>query len=45
MGYEYDLMVLPLEKPFNPAPTKQHQEDMTKIFDLLDAIDKSEKHE
>ncbi len=45
MGYEDDLMVLPLEKPFNPAPTKQHQEDMTKIFALLDAIDKSEKHE
>ena len=45
MGYEDDLMVLPLEKPFNPAPTKQHQEDMAKIFELLDAIDKSEKHE
>ncbi len=45
MGYEDNLMVLPLDKPFDPAPTKQHRDDMVKIFDLIDAIDGSAKTE
>ncbi len=44
MGYEDDLMVLPLEKPFNPAPTKQLKENLNEVFALLDAIDASESH-
>lgn len=39
LGYEDDLMVMPLEKPFNPNPTLQHQEDMKKVFNFVDALD------
>ena len=39
MGYEDNLMILPMDKPFNPAPTEQHKEDMAKVFALLDAFD------
>lgn len=45
MGYEDNLMVLPLEKPFNPAPTRQLQSDLVKVFALLDAIDGPKKHD
>lgn len=38
VGYEDDLMVLPLEKPFNPAPTKQNKGDIEKILNLVDAL-------
>ncbi len=38
MGYEDDLMVLPLEKPFNPAPTIQNKEDIEKVLALVDAF-------
>ncbi len=38
MGYEDDLMVLPLEKAFNPAPTTQNKNDMAKVFALVDAF-------
>ncbi len=38
VGYEDDLMVLPLEKPFNPAPTKQNKGDIEKILNFVDAI-------
>ncbi len=38
VGYEDDLMVLPLEKPFNPAPTKQNKGDIQKILDFVDAL-------
>lgn len=38
MGYEDDLMVLPLEKPFNPAPTTQFKNDLVKVLNLVDAF-------
>jgi|LAHS01.1.fsa_nt_gb hypothetical protein len=38
MGYEDNLMVLPLDKPFNPAPTSEFKADMTLIFALVDAF-------
>ncbi len=38
LGYEDDLMVLPLEKPFNPAPTKQNKGDIEKILNFVDAL-------
>ncbi len=38
VGYEDDLMVLPLEKPFNPAPTRQNKGDIQKILDFVDAL-------
>lgn len=43
LGYEDDLMVLPLDKPFNPSATMQLKEDTKKVFNLIDAI--SAKHE
>lgn len=38
MGYEDDLMVISLEKPFNPAPTKQFRGDLLKVLDLIDLL-------
>ena len=38
MGYEDTLMVLPLEKPFNPAPTEKFHEDLGKCFEVADAL-------
>lgn len=37
MGYEDTLMVLPMEKPFNPAPTEQLASDTKKMFDFIRA--------
>ena len=39
LGYEDTLMVLPMEKPFNPYPTEHYRADMKKVFALVDAID------
>lgn len=39
MGYEDTLMVLPLEKPFNPAPSEKFHEDLKKCLAVADAID------
>lgn len=38
MGYEDDFMVLPLEKPFNPAPSVQAHNDIAKVFGFIDAL-------
>lgn len=38
MGYEDNLMILPMDKPFNPNPTVQFKNDIEKVFALLDAI-------
>lgn len=37
MGYEDTLMVLPMEKPFNPVPTEQLASDTDKLFDFIRA--------
>jgi len=39
MGYEDNLMVLPMDKPFNPAPTMELKENMSALFALIDAFD------
>jgi hypothetical protein len=43
LGYEDSLMVLPMEKPFNPAPTTQFKGDFAKILSLVDALNFKEK--
>lgn len=42
MGYEDDFMVLPLEKPFNPAPSIQAHNDIAKVFDFIDALNEGQ---
>lgn len=42
MGYEDDLMVLPLEKPFNPAPTKEAKKNIAQTIDLISALSAKE---
>lgn len=44
MGYEDSLMVLPLEKPFNSAPTKELKMNVEQIFRVIDAIDGEHKN-
>ncbi len=39
LGYEDTLMILPMEKPFNPGPTAHYRDDMKKVFALVDTID------
>lgn len=38
MGYEDDLMVINLDKPFNPNPTKQFKEDFAKVMALAELL-------
>lgn len=38
MGYEDTLMVLPLDKPFDPAPTEHYRDDMEKVLSTIDAL-------
>ena len=38
LGYEDTLMVLPMDKPFNPTPTMQYKGDMAKVFNLIGAL-------
>lgn len=35
MGYEDDLMVISLERKFNPGPTKQFRGDLLKVLELI----------
>ena len=39
MGYEDNLMILPMDKVFDPRPTMQFKKDIDKVFDLIDAIE------
>jgi hypothetical protein len=32
-------MVLPMDKPFNPAPTMELKKNMSQVFALIDAFD------
>lgn len=43
LGYEDDLMILPMDKPFNPSATMQLREDTAKVLALLDAM--NSRHE
>jgi uncharacterized membrane protein (DUF485 family) len=38
MGFEDNLMVLPLEKPFNPAPTEELKADTSLVLGVVDAF-------
>ena len=38
MGYEDDLMVIALEKPFDPKPTVQYADDLKKVLKLIDLM-------
>ena len=38
MGYEDDLMVIALEKPFDPKPTVQYAGDLKKVLKLIDLM-------
>ncbi len=38
MGYEDNLMVLPLEKPFDPAPSEHYHDDLKKVLTAIDTI-------
>lgn len=38
MGYEDDLMVIALEKPFDPKPTVQYAGDLKKVLKLIDLL-------
>lgn len=38
LGYEDNLMVLPLEKPFNPAPIQEFKANFALILSLVDAF-------
>ncbi len=38
MGYEDNLMVLPLEKPFDPAPTVHFRNDIGKVLSVIDSL-------
>jgi hypothetical protein len=39
LGYDDNLMILPLEKPFNPAPTEELKADTDLVLDLADAFE------
>ncbi len=38
MGYEDNLMVLPLDKPFDPAPTAHFRGDIGKVLSVIDSL-------
>ena len=38
MGYEDDLMVIALEKPFDPNPTVQYAGDLRKVLKLIELL-------
>ena len=38
LGYEDSLMVLPMQKPFNPGPTKEYKEELAMFLELAYAL-------
>ncbi len=40
MGYDDELMILPLEKPFNPKPTEEYKKEMQKVLKLVEELNK-----
>lgn len=43
LGYEDDLMVLPMRDPMDPKPYMQHRADIQKVFDFIDVLDETLK--
>jgi uncharacterized membrane protein (DUF485 family) len=39
LGYEDNLMILPLEKPFNPAPTSELKTNIDQTLNFIDSLD------
>ena len=40
MGYDDPLMVLPLEKPYNPNPVKTYKKDISVIAKFIELLNK-----
>ena len=40
LGYDDDLMIIPLEKPFNPTPNKEYKEDLLKTVKFIELLNK-----
>ena len=40
LGYDDDLMVLPLEKPFNPKPTEEYKAEFHKLVKIIEELNK-----
>lgn len=40
LGYDDDLMVLPLEQPFNPKPTEEYKEELLRVMSLIKELNK-----
>lgn len=38
LGYEDSLMVLPMQKPFNPGPTREYKEELAMFLELAYAL-------
>lgn len=43
LGYEDDLMVLPMQDAMNPKPYEQHKGDLEKVFTLIDLFSETLK--
>ena len=43
IGYEDDLMVLPLQKPFNPAPTQRYKADLALFLEIAEHLNTLKK--
>ena len=41
LGYEDSLMVVPMEKPFNPAPTERFKENLVTILELAKLLNQA----
>ena len=40
LGYDDDIMVLPLEKPFNPKPTEEYKVEFNKLAKIIEELNK-----
>ena len=40
LGYEDNLMVLPLQDKFNPIPLTQYKKDLVNVLDLVSLLNK-----
>ena len=38
LGYDDDIMVLPLEKPFNPKPTEEYKVELNKLLKIVEEL-------
>ena len=38
LGYDDDIMVLPLQKPFNPKPTEEYKVELNKLLKIVEEL-------